>query len=69
MGFHRQEYGLSCHSLLQGIFLTQGLNLGLLYCRQILLSHQGSHRPSQDLDCNLMRELSENDSAKLLLSS
>ena len=28
----------------QGIFLTQGLNLGLLHCRQILyhLSHQGS---------------------------
>ena len=32
------------HSLLQEIFLTQGLNLGLLYCRQILyhLSYQGS---------------------------
>ena len=32
------------HSLLQGIFLTQGSNLGLLLCRQILyyLSHQGS---------------------------
>ena len=30
--------------LLQGIFLTQGLNLGLLHCRQTLyhLSHQGS---------------------------
>ena len=30
------------HSLLQGIFLTQGLNLGLLHCGQILylLSHQ-----------------------------
>ena len=29
-------------SLLQGIFLTQGLNLGLLHCRWILyqLSHQ-----------------------------
>ena len=24
------------HSLLQGIFLTQGVNLGLLHCRQIL---------------------------------
>ena len=35
---------VGCHSLLQGIFLTQRLNLGLLYCRQILycLSHQGS---------------------------
>ena len=35
---------MGCHSLLQGIFLTQELNLGLLHCRQILyhLSHQGS---------------------------
>ena len=32
------------HSLLQGIFLTQGLNPGILHCRQILylLSDQGS---------------------------
>jgi len=32
------------HCLLQGIFLTQGSNPGLLHCRQILyhLSHQGS---------------------------
>ena len=36
--------GVGCHSLLQGIFLTQGWNPGLLHCRQILyrLSHQGS---------------------------
>ena len=27
---------MSCHFLLQGIFLTQGSNLGLLHCRQIL---------------------------------
>ena len=35
--------GVSCHFLLQGIFMTQGLNLSLLHCRQILyqLSHQG----------------------------
>ena len=33
--------GVGCHSLLQGIILTQGSNLGLLHCRQILyhLSH------------------------------
>ena len=33
---------MGSHSLLQGIFSTQGLNLGLLHCRQILyyLSHQ-----------------------------
>ena len=33
--------GVGSHSLLQGIFLTQGLNLGLLHCRQIL-SHQNA---------------------------
>ena len=34
--------GVGCHALLQGIFLTQGWNSGLLHCRQILyhLSHQ-----------------------------
>ena len=33
--------GVGCHSLLQGIFLTQGLNPRLLHCRQILyLRHQ-----------------------------
>ena len=35
---------MGCHSLLQEIFLTQGLNPGLLHCRWILyhLSHQRS---------------------------
>ena len=28
--------GVGSHSLLQGIFPTQGLNLGLLHCRQVL---------------------------------
>ena len=48
MGFSRQEYWSGHYSLLQGIFPTQRLNLGLLHCRQILyhLSHQGS--PSQE---------------------
>ena len=34
---------MGCHFLLQGIFPTQELNLGLLHCRQILhrLSYQG----------------------------
>ena len=41
-----QNTGMGSHSILQGIFLTQGLNPGLLHCRQILyqLSHQGSPR-------------------------
>ena len=36
--------GVCSHSLLQGIFPTQGLNPGLLHCRQIIyrLSHSGS---------------------------
>ena len=46
----RQEYfpgknsGMGSHSLLQGIFLTQGLDSGLLHCRRILyhLSYQGN---------------------------
>ena len=45
--FSRQEYtGVDYHSLLQGIFLTQGMNPGLLHCTQILyqLSQKGSPR-------------------------
>ena len=40
--------GVGHPSLLQGIFLTQGWNPGLLHCRRILycLSHQGS--PARD---------------------
>ena len=36
--------GVGCHALLQGNFLTQGPNPGLLHCRQIIyyLSYQGS---------------------------
>ena len=43
MEFSRQEYWRGLHFLLQGIFLTQGSNPGLLHCRQTLypLSHQG----------------------------
>ena len=35
---------VGCYALLQGIFLTQGLNMSLLHCRWILylLSYQGS---------------------------
>ena len=42
---------MDCHSLLQGILLTQGSNPGLLYCLQILyhLSHHGSPTISQSL--------------------
>ena len=42
--FPGKNAGVGCHSILWGIFLAQGLNLGLLHCRQILywLSHQWS---------------------------
>ena len=42
--FPGKSTGVGCHFLLQGIFPTQGLNLGLLHCRQTLyhLSYQGS---------------------------
>ena len=41
-----QNTGEDSHSLLQGIFPTQGSNPGLPYCRRILyqLSHKGSPR-------------------------
>ena len=37
--------GMGCHSLLQRMFPTHGLNPGLLHCRQMLyqLSYEGSH--------------------------
>ena len=40
--FPDKNTGVGFHSLLQGIFPTQGLNPGLLHCMQILyhLSHQ-----------------------------
>ena len=40
--FSGKSTGVVCHFLLQGIFLTQGSNLGLLHCMQTLyhLSHR-----------------------------
>ena len=40
--FPGNSTGVDCHFLLQGIFPTQGLSLGLLHCREMLycLSHQ-----------------------------
>ena len=42
--FPGKNTGVGCHFLLWEIFPTQGLNLGLLHCRQTLycLSHKGS---------------------------
>ena len=42
--FPGKNTGMGSHSIFQGVFLTEGLNQGLLHCIQILyhLSHQGS---------------------------
>ena len=49
--------GVACHFILQGIFLNQGLNPGLLNCRQILyqMSHQGS--PGEALKSHTIDEI------------
>ena len=47
---------MGCHFLLQGIFLTQGSNLGLPHCRQMLycLSHQRSPQIERNESCSVM---------------
>ena len=45
MGFFRQESWSGLPFPFQGIFLTQGLNLGLLHCRQILLLSEPPGKP------------------------
>ena len=47
----------SSHSLLQGIFPTQGSNPGLLHCRRILyhLSHQGKPHMHPGVIFNLIK--------------
>ena len=52
-----QNTGMVSLSLLQGIFPTQGLNPGLLHCRQILdqLRHQGNSEVEEFLlNCQLI---------------
>ena len=50
---------VGCHSLLEGIFPTQGSNPGLLHCRWILyhLSHQGSPQMWEKLTLEESHEL------------
>ena len=45
---------MGCHFLLQGIFPTQGSNLGLLHWRQMLyrLSYQGSYLGESNVNIN-----------------
>ena len=55
--------GVGCHALLQWIFPTQGLNPGLLHCKQILycLSYQGS--PWIHLTCYFISCIGKTSSA------
>ena len=56
--FPGKDTAVGCHFLLQGIFLTQGLNLGLPHCRQtsiwatfsILLEGWGDGSPERQSD-------------------
>ena len=48
--FPGKDTGRGCHFLLQGTFPTQGSNLGLLHCRQILYLYRLSHREAH-LEC------------------
>ena len=49
--FPGMNTGVGCHFLLQGIFPTQGSNLGLPHCRQTLYcpSYQGSQKKGNNL--------------------
>ena len=71
-GFSRQEYCNGLPFLLQGIFPTQGWNPGLLHCRQILLSHQGSLLflwPSTSASRNLFKGANQKCSSPILFST
>ena len=52
--------GVGCHALLQGIFPTQGLNAGLLHCRQILhcLSHTWRRDTAYKPCCDIFASIS-----------
>ena len=54
--FTGKSTGMGCHFLLQRIFLTQGMKLGLSHCRQTLyhLNHQGSQG---DLKHNKLKKI------------
>ena len=53
--FSGKNIGVGCHFLLQGICLSQGSNLGLLHCKQIL--YHLSYREAQERDTLLLINL------------
>ena len=75
--FPGNNIGVGCHFLLQEIFLIQGLNPGLLHCRQTLyhLSHQGVQRGGKTSEIRVFKSCISTktcfimDLAKLFFSS
>ena len=53
----QKNIGVGCHSLLQGIFRTQGLNPGLPHCRQTLLRSEPSGKSTQKNNYNQFQPL------------
>ena len=49
IGFPSKNTGAGCHFLLQGIFPTQGSNLGPLHCRQISSPTEPPEEPRLDV--------------------
>ena len=64
-----QNTGVGSLSIFQGIFLTQGLNPGLLHCRQILhcLSHQRSTEIYMCTKTNIPIRCFRNDNSRQFL--
>ena len=62
MRFSSKNTGVGCHSLLQGIFLTQGLNLGLLcllHCQEDSLPLAPHGKPILHVITKLTRHIGE----------
>ena len=57
-GFPGKNTGVCSHSLLQGMLTTQGLNLGPLHCRQILLPSEPPGKPCKS--CQLSPSVMSN---------
>ena len=49
--FPGKNTGVGCHSLLQGVFLSQELDLGLLHCRQIFLLSEPPEKSHISHEC------------------
>ena len=57
--FPGKSTGVGCHSLLQGIFPTQGWNPGLLHCRQTLLPSEPPGKSNKQKNMNNLWLLKE----------